>query len=79
MKSVRCQRYKRNNKCEMRLEDVNGLRKELERRRWWRDGKGTLAGEDRWSMGLLQIKDAGEVFISNKYFPLLPFCLVTDK
>ena len=60
---------------EMKIEEVRGLRKELERRRWWRDGKGTQTGEDKEEHG----SSAGEVFISNKSFSLLPFCLVTDN
>jgi hypothetical protein len=32
---------------EMKMEEVRGLRKELERRRWWREEKGTQTGEDK--------------------------------
>ena len=31
---------------EMRMEEVRGLRKELERRRWWKEDMGTQTGED---------------------------------
>ena len=37
---------------EMRTEEVNRLRKELERRRWWREDKGTqpeLHNKEQWS------------------------------
>ena len=37
---------------EMKMEEVRGLRKELERRRWWREEKGTqteLHNKEQWS------------------------------
>ena len=36
---------------EMRMEEVMGLRKELERRRWWKEDMGTQTGEDNEENG----------------------------
>ena len=37
---------------EMRMEEVRGLRKELERRRWWKEDMGTQTREDNEENGL---------------------------
>ena len=37
---------------EMRMEEVMGLRKELERRRWWKEDMGTQTREDNEENGL---------------------------